>query len=105
MKQSLAVVLFLISVALCAIAQLAIVVATARASRRPVSGAERDVPHIDGAQPLPTPRRWLEISYAAAPALALAVLFAFTWRAIHHSPPGSQYSADPPAVAGPIDNR
>ena len=105
MNQSLAVLLFLTSVVVCAVAELAIVVATVRASRRPAPGSQRDLPQVDGAQPLPSPRRWLEVLYAAAPAVALAVLFVFTWRAMHPSASGSQYSADPPAVAGPIITR
>ena len=86
MNPSFAALLFWISVAVCAIAELAIVAATARASRRPAMLADvpaADVPRVEGARPLPAPRRWLELLYAAVPAVVLAVLFVFTWRALH----------------------
>jgi hypothetical protein len=82
---SLAALLFWISVTVCAIAELAVVAATVRASRRSAaadSASMLDVPHVDGARPLPRPRRWLELLYVAAPAVALVILFAFTWRAL-----------------------
>lgn len=85
MKPSLAALLFWISVVICAIAELAIVAATARASRRSAAAdaaATLDLPRVDGARPLPAPRRWLELFYVAAPAIALAVLFVFSWRAV-----------------------
>jgi hypothetical protein len=56
-----------------------------RASRRSATAdaaATLDLPHVDGAHPLPRPRRWLELFYVTAPAVALAVLFVFTWRAM-----------------------
>jgi hypothetical protein len=85
MNASLAAFLFWISVAVCTVAELAIVAATARASRRgaasPADGP-LDLPQVDGARPLPATRRWLEVLYAAVPAAVLAVLFVFTWRAI-----------------------
>ena len=85
MSPSLAALLFWISVTVCAIAELAVVAATVRASRRSAAAdaaATLDLPHVDGARPLPRPRRWLELFYVAAPAVALAVLFAYTWRAM-----------------------
>ena len=104
MNLSRAALLFWISVVVCTIAELAIVAATARASRRSAAAdadATLDLPRVDGARPLPRPRRWLELFYVAAPAIALAVLFVFTWRAIHLASAGSppQSSADTSAVA------
>jgi hypothetical protein len=86
MNTSFAALLFWISVAVCAIAELAILAATARASRRPAMLADvpaADVPRVEGARPLPVPRRWLELLYAIIPAVVLAALFVFTWRALH----------------------
>jgi heme/copper-type cytochrome/quinol oxidase subunit 2 len=109
MNASLAALLFWISVAVCALAELAIVIATARASRRPgTAGAvAADLPQVDGARALPLPRRWLEVLYAAAPALVLAILFAFTWRAMHPPLPGTPSSADTPRapIGAPMTNR
>ena len=85
MSPSLAALLFWISVTVCTIAELAVVAATVRASRRSAAAnaaAMLDVPHVDGARPLPRQRRWLELFYVVAPAVALAVLFVFTWRAM-----------------------
>jgi heme/copper-type cytochrome/quinol oxidase subunit 2 len=82
---SLAAFLFWISVVVCAIAELAIVAATARASRRSASAesaALLDVPHVEGARPLPKQRRWLELLYVVAPAVVLVALFVVTWRAL-----------------------
>ena len=85
MNASLAAFLFWISVAVCAVAELAIVAATARASRPAPSAA--DIPDVDGARPLPATKGWLELLYAAVPALVLALLFVFTWRAMHSGLP------------------
>lgn len=85
MNVSLAALLFWISVVVCTIAELAIVAATVRASRRSAtaeSAALLDVPHVDGARPLPRQRRWLELLYVVTPAIALILLFVFTWRAL-----------------------
>jgi hypothetical protein len=82
---SLAAILFWISVVVCAIAELAIVAATARASRRSATldaAAPLDLPQVDDARPLPRTRRWLELVYVATPAIVLVVLFVFTWRAL-----------------------
>ena len=107
MTASLAAFLFWISVAVCAVAELAIVAATARASRRATVAA--DVPQVDGARPLPATRRWLEVLYAVVPAVVLAVLFVFTWRAMHPAPIGDQPSATirsvPGMVAGLVPSR
>ena len=85
MSSSLAALLFWISVAVCAVAELAIVAATARASRRSVTpdpAATLDLPNVPDARPLPRPRRWLELFYVVTPAVALILLFVFTWRAL-----------------------
>ena len=85
MSSSLAALLFWISVTVCAIAELAIVAATARASRRSVTpdpGVTLDLPNVPDARPLPRPRRWLELLYVVTPAIALVLLFVFTWRAL-----------------------
>lgn len=85
MSASLAALLFWISVAVCAVAELAIVAATARASRRSVTSdpaATLDLPNVPDARPLPRPRRWLELLYVVTPAIALVLLFVFTWRAL-----------------------
>jgi TRAP-type C4-dicarboxylate transport system permease small subunit len=85
MTPSLAALLFWISVTVCAIAELAVVAATVRASRRSGAAdvaATLDVPRVDGARPLPRPRSWLELLYVATPAVALVILFIFTWRAM-----------------------
>lgn len=110
MNASLAALLFWISVVVCTIAELAIVAATARASRRSAAAdaaSTLDLPQVDGARPLPRPRRWLELFYVAAPAVALAVLFVFTWRAMHVADAGShqQSSADTSTVAGAVSER
>jgi len=84
-SSSLAALLFWISVAVCAVAELAIVAATARASRRSVTpdpAATLDLPNVPDARPLPRPRRWLELFYVVTPAVALILLFVFTWRAL-----------------------
>ena len=85
MSSSLAALLFWISVTVCAIAELAIVAATARASRRsatPDPAAPLDLPLVPDARPLPRTRRWLELFYVVTPAIVLVVLFVFTWRAL-----------------------
>ena len=85
MNPSRAAILFWISVAACAIAELAIVAATARASRRSATadpGAPLDLPKVDDPRPLPRPRRWLELVYVVTPAIVLVLLFVYTWRAL-----------------------
>jgi heme/copper-type cytochrome/quinol oxidase subunit 2 len=88
-NQSLAALLFWISVVISTIAELAIVAATVRASRRSAgadSAALLDVPQVEGARPLPRQRRWLELLYVVTPAVVLLVLFVFTWRALPPAP-------------------
>lgn len=85
MSSSLAALLFWISVVVCAIAELAIVAATARASRRsatPDPAAPLDLPKVDDPRPLPRQRRWLELVYVVTPAIALILLFVYSWRAL-----------------------
>jgi hypothetical protein len=82
---SLAALLFWMSVAVCAIAELAIVAATVRASRRsatPDPDAPLDLPKVDDPRPFPRPRRWLELFYVVTPVIVLVLLFAYTWRAL-----------------------
>ena len=91
MSPSLAALLFWISVTVCTIAELAVVAATVRASRRSAAAnaaAMLDVPHVDGARPLPGGRERLEafgdlvfetkirktIRYAEAPVKGTSVL-------------------------------
>ena len=105
---SLAAFLFWISVVVCTIAELAIVATTVRASRRSATAEEAallDVPHVEGARPLPRQRRWLELFYVVAPAIALILLFVVSWRAMHPSPAGSLSTTDTSAVTGPVTNR
>jgi len=71
MPVSFAIGLFWISVACCVVAQLLIV--------RSVIGA-RHVPRPD--TELPRSRAGVELMWAIVPAVALVVLFVFTWRAI-----------------------
>ena len=71
MHLSLATGLFWMSVACCLIAQTLIV--------RSVRGV-RHLPALDPA--LPRARAGVELLWAVAPAVALAVLLFFTWRAI-----------------------
>ena len=85
MSPSLAAILFWSSVAVCAIAELAIVATTARASRRSAAAnpdAPLDLPKVDDPRPLPRPRRWLELFYVVTPAIVLVLLFVYTWRAL-----------------------
>lgn len=85
MNPSRAAILFWISVVVCAIAELAIVAATARASRRSATADARlplDLPKVDDARPLPRPRRWLELFYVVTPAIVLVLLFVYSWRAL-----------------------
>jgi len=82
MRLSLATGLFWTSVACCLIAQVFIV--------RSVLGA-RHLPAPDPA--LPRARAGMELLWAVAPAVALAALLLFTWRAIGASDPRSSTPA------------
>lgn len=44
-------------------------------------------PSAASARPWPTARRAMEIAWAGLPGIALAVLFVFTWRAMHAAAP------------------
>ncbi len=66
--------LFWLSVVCCALAQLFIL--------RSV-GASRHAP--DGATQLPRQRGVMEMVWAVLPAVGLAVLLVFTWRAVRHN--------------------
>jgi heme/copper-type cytochrome/quinol oxidase subunit 2 len=72
MNSLLADAIFWIAVACCVIAQLAIV--------RSVLVSSARVP--DGAPTTPG-RRTAEIAWAVLPGIALAVVFVYTWRAMH----------------------
>jgi heme/copper-type cytochrome/quinol oxidase subunit 2 len=74
MPSALADAIFWVSVVICAVAQGAILRSVFGASAEAAPAAPAGVPR---------PRRVVEIVWAIVPAIALAVLFAFTWRAIH----------------------
>jgi len=69
--------IFWIAVACCVVAQVAIV----RSSL--VSPAQAPAPGSTSAAGISTARRALEVFWAAVPGIALALLFAATWRATH----------------------
>ena len=71
----LADALFWIAVACCSVAQLAII-------RSAIVSPAR----VPGGEPTSTGRRAAEIAWAVIPGIALAVVLAFTWRAIHAVP-------------------
>ncbi|MEP6491465.1 MAG: hypothetical protein ABJF01_02220 [bacterium] len=72
MSLPLADAIFWIAVACCSIAQLAII-------RSVVISPAR----VAGSQPTSVIRRVGEITWAVLPGVALAVVFLFTWRAMH----------------------
>ena len=65
--------LFWISAAVCAVAQLALIVSAIRA---PMAGSPESAA-------MRMPRRASEIAWTIVPAIGLAVLLVFTWRATH----------------------
>ena len=77
MHPSFAVGLFWLSVACCAVAQFFII--------RSVRGS-RHVP--EPTAHLPRSRSGIEMAWAVLPAMGLAVLLFFTWRAVHASVAG-----------------
>lgn len=83
MSPALANAIFWIAAAGCAVAQVALIVSSIRS---PMSA-----PSESSAVPLP--RRSTEIAWTIVPAIALALLLFFTWRAMH--PPAAP--ADPHA--------
>jgi len=72
MSLRIADAIFWIAVACCLVAQLAIVQSVVIS---PARAADR--------APASTARRLAEIAWAILPGVALAVVFVFTWRAIH----------------------
>jgi heme/copper-type cytochrome/quinol oxidase subunit 2 len=82
---------FWVAAVACAAAQVAIV-RSVFVARAPVDGA------ADGDVPRPAPtRRGPEVAWAVVPALALALVLVFTWRAMHPAPAASVPAA--PAAA------
>jgi heme/copper-type cytochrome/quinol oxidase subunit 2 len=85
--------LFWASVACCVVAQFFIVRSILRTHHVPGPGAS----------PMPIRRGGLELLWAVVPAVALAVLLFYTWRAVQHnaprslSPPSSRPAAELPA--------
>jgi heme/copper-type cytochrome/quinol oxidase subunit 2 len=73
MSQSVSEAIFWIAVALCVVAQVAIV----------RSALVARVPDASGA--VPVSRRPLEVLWAVVPAIALALVLLQTWRAMHSS--------------------
>jgi heme/copper-type cytochrome/quinol oxidase subunit 2 len=88
MATSLSDALFWVAVACCAAAQLLILRAAfaSHGARGP-------------AESLPPVRRAVEVVWAVIPALALALLLAATWRAMHPPPDGAHASPDPSALS------
>jgi len=87
MSLSFADAVFWTAVVLCAVAEIAIV-RSALASR-PAPTAE----HV------PAARRPVEVLWALVPAIALAVVLAATWRAIHPATGGAN---DPDTAVSPV---
>ena len=83
--------LFWASVACCAFAQFFIL--------RSVGG-RRHVP--EPTAHLPRQRGGMEVLWAAVPAVALAVLLAFTWRAVRAAPADVQRADSAPGGAGGV---
>jgi heme/copper-type cytochrome/quinol oxidase subunit 2 len=72
----LADLIFWLAVVCCVVAQGAIV---RSALRTPVQ-------HTEPGLEVPRPRRAIEIAWTVLPAIGLALVLLFTWRAIHPSP-------------------
>jgi hypothetical protein len=68
--------IFWFAVALCVIAEIAILRSMGRASRHPAGDASPAGDAVPRSRPLP------EMIWAVLPAVGLAVALAFTWRAI-----------------------
>jgi heme/copper-type cytochrome/quinol oxidase subunit 2 len=75
MSPSLTSALFWIAAASCAIAQIALIVSAIRA---PMSGSTESAS-------MRMPSRASEIAWTVVPAIGLAVLLVFTWRATHRA--------------------
>lgn len=76
MPLSLADAMFWLGVATCAVAQVAIVRSVIRARRAPDAPGTQD-------RAVPRSHFAVELAWAIVPALALALLFVATWRAMH----------------------
>jgi hypothetical protein len=77
--------IFWVAVVCCAVAELFILRSTfAPRERRRPSGD--DPPGPRSAEPLPLLRRAAELAWALIPAVALALVLAATWRAMHPAP-------------------
>ena len=90
MSRSLADVAFWVAVVLCAVAQLFILRSTLVARPAPV---DRQVPSA---------RRSVEVLWAVVPAVALALVFYFTWRAMH---PAASPEAPAPTSGAVAESR
>jgi heme/copper-type cytochrome/quinol oxidase subunit 2 len=77
MRALLITVIFWLAVLSSAVAQLMIL-------RSAIVSTPRPAPSD---RPWPTARRALEVAWAGLPGIALAVLFVFTWRAMHAASP------------------
>ena len=85
MSSSAANAIFWVAVVCCAVAELFILRSTfAGRRRRGVTGAESAGEGT--AESLPPLRRVAEVAWAVVPAVALALVLAATWRALHPAP-------------------
>ena len=73
-ESSLTVYLYWVAVACCVVAQVAIVRAALR------------TPTASVAPQMPRPQRAAEVAWVLVPAIVLALVLAFTWRAMHQAP-------------------
>jgi len=90
MTPLMATALFWVAAAFCLVAQLALVWSAIRA---PMPG--------NAEAPVKMPRRATEIAWTVVPALALAVLLVFTWRAMqpgHDAMPGMNMDTAPRTI-------
>ena len=90
MSRSLADAAFWLAVVLCAVAQLFILRSALVVRAAPV---DRQVP---GA------RRPIEVLWAVLPAIALALVLVFTWRAMHPATPGGDAAPVPSSEPGSV---
>ena len=95
MSLSFASAIFWVAVALCAVAEIAIVRATLVARTSPVNGG------------VPRARRPVEVVWALVPALGLALVLGQTWRAIRApaAGPGAAPAAMDAGTGSPSDHR
>ena len=87
--------IFWIAVVCCAVAELFILRSTfaARGDPRGPGGAVAAATGSRPAAPLPRVRRAVEIAWAVVPAVALALVLAATWRALHPGPASTRAPA------------